>query len=90
MLKYFIAMTLALVPTAAQAQGMMISASRQNTLTEAAKTICRTVLESRGTASDSFKREVSYLRLNSDEELYMLSLCILYAQGRVDELKAQR
>ena len=88
MFKYIIAAVVAFTPTAASAQ-MMISSSRQDMLTEAAKTICRTVMESKGKAGDTFDREVSYLRLTPDENLYMLSLCVLYAQGRVDGFRAR-
>lgn len=88
MLKYLIAAVVALTPTVANAQ-MMISSGRQSVLTEAAKSICRTVMDNKGKASDIFDREVSYLRLTPDENLYMLSLCVLYAQGRVDQMRAR-
>lgn len=88
MFKCVVAAVLAFTPTVANAQ-MMITSGRQSVLTEASKTICRTVIESKGKASEIFDREVSYLRLNSDETLYMLSLCVLYAQGRLDQLKAK-
>lgn len=88
MFKYIVAAVLAFTPTAANAQ-MMITSGRHSVLTEASKTICRTVMESNGKASEVFDREVLYLRLNPDETLYMLSLCVLYAQGRLDQLKAK-
>ena len=88
MFKYLIAAVVALTPTVASAQ-MMISSGRQSVLTEAAKSICRTVMDSKGKAGDIFDREVSYLRLTPDENLYMLSLCVLYAQGRVDQMRAR-
>ena len=88
MFKYLIAAVVALTPTVANAQ-MMISSGRQSVLTEAAKSICRTVMDSKGKAGDIFDREVSYLRLTPDENLYMLSLCVLYAQGRVDQMRAR-
>lgn len=88
MFKYLIAAVVALTPTVANAQ-MMISSGRQSVLTEAAKSICRTVMDSKGKASENFDREVSYLRLTPDENLYMLSLCVLYAQGRVDQMRAR-
>ena len=88
MFKYAIAAALLFTATPASAQ-IMITSGRQEVLTEAAKTICRTVMEGKGKAGDTFDREVSYLRLNADEHLYMLSLCILYAQGRVDQIKAR-
>ena len=88
MFKYFISAAVALTPTVASAQ-MMISSGRQEMLTEAAKTICRTVMEGKGKAGDTFDREVAYLRLNADETLYMLALCVLYAQGRVDGFRGR-
>ena len=89
MLKYIIAAVVAFTPTAASAQ-MMITSGRQSVLTEAAKTICRSAMETKGNAGDIFDRETVYLRLNADEKLYMLSLCVLYAQGRVDEARSRR
>ena len=89
MFKYIIAAVVAFTPTAASAQ-MMITSGRLNVLTEAAKTVCRSAMETKGNAGDIFDRDTVYLRLNNDEKLYMLSLCVLYAQGRVDELKAAR
>ena len=89
MLKYIIAAALLVTATPASAQ-MMITSGRQSTLTEAAKTICRSAMETKGNAGDIFDRETVYLRLNADEKLYMLSLCVLYAQGRVDEARSRR
>ena len=89
MLKYIIAAVVAFTPTAATAAEIMISSGRQEMLTEAAKTICRTVMEGKGKAGDTFDREVAYLRLNADETLYMLALCVLYAQGRVDGFRGR-
>ena len=88
MYKYLIAAVVAFTPTVANAQ-MMITSGRQAVLTEAAKTICRTVMEGKGKAGDTFDRETAHLRLNRDETVYMLSLCVLYAQGRVDQMKAR-
>ena len=88
MFKYAIAAVLLLTATPASAQ-MMISSGRHDMLTEAAKSICRTVMDSKGKASVTFDREVSYLRLTPDENLYMLSLCVLYAQGRVDGFRGR-
>lgn len=89
MFKYIIAAVVAFTPTAASAAEIMISSGRQEMLTEAAKTICRTVMEGKGKAGDTFDREVAYLRLNADETLYMLALCVLYAQGRVDGFRGR-
>ena len=89
MLKYIIAAVVAFTPTAASAQ-MMVTSGRQGLIHEAAKSICRTTMEAKGNAGDLFDRETAYLRLNSDEKLYMLSLCVLYAQGRVDEARSRR
>ena len=88
MYKYLIAAVVAFTPTVANAQ-VMITSGRQAVLTEAAKTICRTVMEGKGKAGDTFDRETAHLRLNRDETVYMLSLCVLYAQGRVDQMKAR-
>jgi len=90
MFKYLIAAAALLTPTAASAAEIMITSGRQSVLTEAAKTICRTVMETKGRAGETFDREVSYLRLTPDEQVYLLSLCVLYAQGRVDQARAQR
>lgn len=59
-------------------------------MTEAAKVVCRAAMESKGPASEALQREAAYLRLNADEQLYLLSLCILYAQGRIDQIRSQR
>ena len=91
MLKYIIAAALLVTatPTAAGAADLMISSGRQDMLHEAAKTICRNVMESEGRAGPAFDRETAHLRLNRDETVYMLSLCVLYAQGRIDQMKAR-
>ena len=89
MFKYAIAAALLLTATPASARDMMISSGRQEFIQEAAKTICRMTMEGKGKASENFDREVSYRRPTPDEYLYMLSLCILYAQGRVDQYRAR-
>ena len=89
MFKYAIAAVLLITATPASARDMMISSGRQEVIQEAAKTICRMTMEGKGKASENFDREVSYLRLTPDEHLYMLSLCILYAQGRVDQIRSR-
>ena len=88
MFKYAIAAALLLTATPASAQ-IMITSGRQQLIHEAAKSICRTVMERKGKAGDTFAREVSYLRLSPDENTYMLSLCVLYAQGRVDQARSR-
>lgn len=90
MRKFILAAALLGISTPANAQGIMLSDARRNLLTEAAKNICRSAMELKGRASDIFDRETAYLRLNSDEQLYMLSLCVLYSQGRIDELRRAR
>lgn len=90
MLKYILGAALAFAPTAAAAQNIIISTAREGTLTEAAKVVCRAAMESKGPASEALQREAAYLRLNADEQLYLLSLCILYAQGRIDQIRSQR
>lgn len=89
MFKYAIAAALLVTSTPASAQ-IMITSSRQGLIHEAAKAICRDTMEAPGKAGDIFDRETSHLRLNADEKLYMLSLCVLYAQGRVDEARSRR
>lgn len=87
-MRKFIFAALALsIATPASAQDLMIGAGRRAVITEAAKSICRSIMESEGKAGDNFDREVAYLNLTQDENLYMLSLCVLYAQGRVDEIR---
>ena len=46
-------------------------------------------METKGKAGDTFDREVAYLKPNADEYLYLLSLCVLYAQGRVDQARSR-
>ena len=89
MFKYFVAAAVALVSTPASAAEIMISSGRQEVLQEASKTICRMVMETKGKAGDTFDREVAYLKPNADEYLYLLSLCVLYAQGRVDQARSR-
>ena len=88
MFKYAIAAALLVTATPASAQ-IMITSGRQEVIHEAAKTICRMTMESPGKAGDIFDRETAYLRLNADEKVYMLSLCVLYAQGRVDQIRSR-
>lgn len=84
MLKYIIAAAVAFAPTAANAQNIVINLDRSTLIKEAAKTICRAAMERKGSAVEILKRESAYLDLTQDERLYLLSLCILYAQGRND------
>ena len=85
MLKYLIAASVALTPAAASAQTVSITLTRHSLIKEAAKTICRASMERKGSAADTLEAESAYLKLNQDERLYLVSLCILYAQGRIDE-----
>ena len=84
MIKYLIAAAVALAPTAANAQNLIINLDRSTLIKEAAKSICRASMERKGSAVAILKQESAYLNLTEDEKLYLLSLCILYAQGRVD------
>lgn len=84
MLKYLIAASVALTPAVASAQTVSISLNRHALIKEAAKTICRYVLETKGDAATLMDQQSAYLKLNEDETLYLTSLCILYAQGRID------
>lgn len=85
MLKYLIAASVALTPAVASAQTVSISLTRHALIKEAAKTICRASIDRQGKAADILEDESAYLKLNQDEKLYLVSLCILYAQGRIDE-----
>lgn len=85
MLKYFIAATLFVTPTAANATTVEIDLDRMERITEAAHRICRTAIETKNAkGSDVIDRESAYLRLTQAETLYLYSLCILYTQGRID------
>ena len=86
MFKYLIAAAVAFTPTAANAQNIVIDLDRSTLIKEAAKTICRAAMERKGSAVAILTQESAYLRLTDDERLYLLSLCILYAQGRNDAL----
>ena len=87
MLKYLIAASVALTPVAASAQtiNVVISLERHSLIQEAAKTICRAAIDRTGSAVAIMNEQSAYLKLNQDERLYLNSLCILYAQGRIDE-----
>lgn len=85
MLKYLIAAAVALTPSVASAQTISISLNRHALIKEAAKTICRASIDRPGKAGDIMDQESAYLRLTQDEKLYLVSLCILYTQGRIDE-----
>ena len=84
MFKYIIAAVVAFTPTAASAGTVYLDLDRMNVITEAARTICRASMDKPGNAGTIMDRESSYLRLTSEERLYLYSLCVLYAQGRVD------
>lgn len=84
MFKYLIAAAVALTPAVANAQTVVLDLNRSTLIKEAAKTICRASMERKGSAVATLNSESAYLNLNEDEKLYLLSLCILYAQGRVD------
>lgn len=89
MFKYLIAAAVAFTPTAANAQNIVINLDRSTLINEAAKTICRAAMERKGSAMDILTRDSAYLRLTDEERLYLISLCVLYAQGRVDQMKAR-
>ena len=84
MYKYLIAAAVVLTPTAAEAQPVVISLERHTLIKEAAKTICRAAMDRKGSAVAILTEESKYLRLTVDERLYLVNLCILYAQGRGD------
>lgn len=84
MYKYLIAAAVAFTPTTANAQNIVINLDRSTLIKEAAKTICRAAMERKGSAVAILNEESKYLRLTVDEKLYLVNLCILYAQGRGD------
>lgn len=71
--------------TPANAESVVLDLDRMSVITEAAKTICREVMDQPGPAEPILTRESAYLRLNQDERLYLVNMCILYAKGRVDK-----
>ena len=84
MFKYLIAAAALVAPTAANAQTVVITLERHSLIKEAAKTICRAAMDRKGDVRQILAAESRYLDLNSSEALYLVNLCILYAQGRVD------
>ena len=89
MFKYLIAAAVALTPTVANAQTLVLDLNRSTLIKEAAKTICRAGMETKGSAVKAVERESAYLGLNRDEKLYLMTLCVLYAQGMVDGMKSR-
>ena len=89
MFKYLIAAAVALTPTVANAQTVVLDLNRSTLIKEAAKTICRAGMETKGSAVKAVERESAYLDLNRDEKLYLMTLCVLYAQGMVDGMKSR-
>ena len=71
--------------TPAQAQSVYLDLNRMEVITEAAKTICRNVMDKPGPAVPILERESAYLRLNQDERLYLINLCLLCGKGRNDQ-----
>lgn len=61
-----------------------IDLDRWNQITEASKTICRTGVDVPGPIVPIIDRQSSYLHLNQEEKLLLVSLCILYIKGRID------
>lgn len=84
MFKYLIAAAALVAPTAANAQTVVITLERHSLIKEAAKTICRAAMDRKGDVRQILAAESRYLDLNNSEALYLVNLCILYAQGRVD------
>lgn len=83
MFKYMIAAIALVTPSAASAQSVSVNINRFEIIVEASKTICRIGMNAKD-AGKSVDQNSAYLKLNTDERLLMLSLCVLYAQGRVD------
>lgn len=71
--------------TPANAASVVLDLDRMEVITEAAKTVCREVMDQPGPAVPILERESAYLRLNQDERLYLVSLCVMYAKGRGDK-----
>lgn len=90
MFKYLIAASMALAPTAAEAQTHTITQQRLDVIQKLAEPVCRAAMETKGSAAKEFDKQVTPLLLSDSEYMIMLSLCVLYAQGRIDELKARR
>lgn len=90
MIKYLFPVAFLLSATPASAQSIGINLDRMNLITEAAYRICRQSMDGpSGQAGKILERESAYLSLNKDEKLYLLSLCVLYGQGRIDSLKVR-
>ena len=90
MIKYLLPVAFLLSAAPASAQSIDLNLDRMNVITEAAYRICRQSMDGpSGQAAKILERESGYLNLSKDEKLYLLSLCVLYGQGRIDSLKAR-
>ena len=87
MFKYAIAAALLLTATPASAQTYTISQQRLDTIQKLAEFVCRASMQTKGHAGKEFDRQVTPLLLTDSEYMLMLSMCILYAQGRIDGIK---
>ena len=85
MYKILIALSLALTSSPAAAQPISLDIDRMSMITEQAKIICRLAIDLPGYAVDHIERLSAPLKLNPTERLFLLSLCSLYTQGRIDE-----
>jgi len=87
MRKIIMAALLLATPTAANAATLSVSLDRYKMIVEQSKSICQTVIDQKGSAKELLDRYSAPLNLNTDEQIIMISLCILYTQGRLDEGK---
>jgi hypothetical protein len=87
MFKYVIAAVLLLTATPASAQSYTISQQRLTVIQKLAEPVCRASMQTKGDAGKEFDRQVAPLLLSDSEYMLMLSMCILYAQGRIDGIK---
>lgn len=91
MFKYLVAAAVALAPMQVSAQPITIAVSsdRLTTIQKLAESVCRQTALANGDVEKEYNRIVEPLLLTPDENLIMLSLCVLYGQGRIDSLKVR-
>ena len=89
MIKHVMFAVALLTATPASAQTYQLNQGRLTQLQDKAKYICREVMETKEHAGKEFDRLVAPLLLNDSEYMILLSMCILYAQGRVDGLRSR-
>lgn len=70
--------------TPANAASVQIDLTRYRVILDAARHICKAAMDLPGAASPIVEARSAYLGLDADEKLFLVSLCAIYAQGRVD------